>query len=150
MAAALCASYIGGSINFAATAHALGLVQRGLLAACMAADNLAMGIYLAIIMAVPADTGQPDQSHSPDTQGTSPAVLDLRAHMTCRTSRDDGEHADRTGSRRRSVCSRVWGGPVAGGASSVHDAHSAGLLCGCGDHARRRICRCVNDNSAHV
>lgn len=55
MAAALCASYVGGSINFAATAHALGLVQRGLLAACMAADNLAMGVYLATIMAIPAD-----------------------------------------------------------------------------------------------
>lgn len=54
VAAALCASYIGGSINFAATAHALELTQRGLLAACMAADNLAMGLYLAAIMAIPA------------------------------------------------------------------------------------------------
>lgn len=68
MAAALCASYIGGSINFAATAHALGLVQRGVLAACMAADNLAMGVYLATIMAIPDDAGSTQRSSPEQSQ----------------------------------------------------------------------------------
>lgn len=44
VAAALCASYIGGSLNFAATATALGLPRGGVLAAAMAADNIVMAV----------------------------------------------------------------------------------------------------------
>ncbi len=70
MAAALCASYIGGSINFAATAQALGLVQRGLLAACMTADNLAMGLYLSAVMVVPVDNDESkNKSKDKEMQG---------------------------------------------------------------------------------
>ncbi len=46
MAAALCASYIGGSVNFAATAQTLGLQAGPLLAGAMAADNIAMAAYI--------------------------------------------------------------------------------------------------------
>lgn len=57
IAAALAASYIGGSLNFAATAAALGLAPK-LLAGAMAADNIAMALYLAVISAWPVPAGQ--------------------------------------------------------------------------------------------
>lgn len=59
MAAALCASYIGGSINFAATAAALGLAPGPLLAGAMAADNIAMALYLAVVSSWRVDAPQP-------------------------------------------------------------------------------------------
>ena len=46
VASALCASYVGGSVNFAATSQSLGLTPGPVLAASMAADNIAMAIYL--------------------------------------------------------------------------------------------------------
>ena len=57
IAAALAASYIGGSINFAATSAALGLAPK-LLAGAMAADNIAMALYLAVISAWPVPAEQ--------------------------------------------------------------------------------------------
>jgi hypothetical protein len=58
VAACLCASYVGGSLNYAATAQALGLsatpAGQAALAAGMAADNLAMAGFLAVLMAIPA------------------------------------------------------------------------------------------------
>ena len=54
MASALCASYIGGSVNFAAVSQSLGLTPGPLLAASMAADNIAMAAYLTVIMIIPA------------------------------------------------------------------------------------------------
>ena len=59
MAACLCASYVGGSLNYAATAQALGLDAapggQAALAAGMAADNLAMAVFLSALMAAEAD-----------------------------------------------------------------------------------------------
>ena len=55
VAACLCASYIGGSLNFAAVAQALQLSASPVLAAAMAADNLAMAGYITIIMSIPND-----------------------------------------------------------------------------------------------
>ena len=46
VASALCASYVGGSVNFAATSQSLGLTPGPVLAASMAADNIAMAMYL--------------------------------------------------------------------------------------------------------
>ncbi len=70
IAAALAASYIGGSINFAATSAALGLTPK-LLAGAMAADNIAMALYLAVISAwpVPAEqnSGNADVAYSTQT-----------------------------------------------------------------------------------
>jgi len=51
LAGALCATYVGGTINFAATAQILQL--RTGLAGAMAADNIAMAIYLAVISSIP-------------------------------------------------------------------------------------------------
>jgi uncharacterized membrane protein len=55
IASSLCASYVGGSVNYAATAQALGLNSPSMLAAGMAADNLAMAVYFGIIMSIPVD-----------------------------------------------------------------------------------------------
>ena len=46
LAAALCASYIGGSANFAAVSRALGLAPGPALASAMTADNCASRFYL--------------------------------------------------------------------------------------------------------
>ncbi|KAL2633570.1 hypothetical protein R1flu_005049 [Riccia fluitans] len=55
IASCLCSSYVGGSINYAATAQVLGLTSGSTLAAGMAADNLAMAAYFGIIMSLPDD-----------------------------------------------------------------------------------------------
>ncbi|KXZ52225.1 hypothetical protein GPECTOR_10g856 [Gonium pectorale] len=52
LAACLCASYVGGSVNFAAVAMALH-VPASSLPGAMAADNLMMAAFLAALMAVP-------------------------------------------------------------------------------------------------
>ncbi|KAK9830994.1 hypothetical protein WJX81_006626 [Elliptochloris bilobata] len=54
VASALCASYVGGSLNFAAVAASLGLAPGALLAGAMAADNIMMAVYLAAVGACPA------------------------------------------------------------------------------------------------
>ena len=58
VAACLCASYVGGSLNYAATAQALGLSAapggQAALAAGMAADNLAMAVFLSALMVAKA------------------------------------------------------------------------------------------------
>ena len=56
VAAALCASYIGGSINFAAVAQMLNLGAGPLMAATMAADNIVMAVYLAGISLIPTNS----------------------------------------------------------------------------------------------
>jgi len=50
VSSALCASYIGGSVNFAAVIAALGTKVPGTVATAMSADNLMMGVYLACLM----------------------------------------------------------------------------------------------------
>jgi uncharacterized membrane protein len=55
IASSLCASYVGGSVNYAATAQALGLNSPSMLAAGMAADNLAMAVYFGVIMSIHVD-----------------------------------------------------------------------------------------------
>ncbi|KAG2500220.1 hypothetical protein HYH03_001798 [Edaphochlamys debaryana] len=52
LGACLCASYVGGSVNFAAVALALK-VPSAALPGAMAADNLAMAGFLSVLMAVP-------------------------------------------------------------------------------------------------
>lgn len=63
IAACLCASYIGGSLNFAATAKALELTNSAesssLLAAAMAADNMLMAVFLGILMVLPCKPPSP-------------------------------------------------------------------------------------------
>ncbi|KAG1670355.1 hypothetical protein FOA52_000115 [Chlamydomonas sp. UWO 241] len=52
IAASLCSSYIGGSINFVAVSSTVGL-DAALVPAAIAADNVAMVGYLAVLMALP-------------------------------------------------------------------------------------------------
>ncbi len=54
VAAALCASYVGGSVNFAAVAASLGLAPGPLLVAAMAADNICMAGFFALVGLCPA------------------------------------------------------------------------------------------------
>lgn len=49
---ALCASYIGGSVNFAAVISALGTKIPDTVTTAMSADNLMMGMYLACLMQI--------------------------------------------------------------------------------------------------
>lgn len=79
IASSLCASYIGGTINYVATAQALGLTSSSTLAAGMAADNLAMAAYFAVIMSIP-------DSSDKSTLGTTDGVLsDSRTLPTVET-----------------------------------------------------------------
>ena len=55
LAACLCASYIGGSINYAAVAQALAVQSGSLISAGMAADIVCMAIYLVFVMSWPAE-----------------------------------------------------------------------------------------------
>ena len=73
MASALCASYIGGSVNFAAVSKSLGLAPGPLLAASMAADNIAMAAYLTAIMVIPANN-MTQSAHSPPTVAAAAAA----------------------------------------------------------------------------
>ncbi len=54
LAGIFCATYIGGSMNFAATAEALGLRSGTLLTAGVAADNLMMTLYFLVLFALPS------------------------------------------------------------------------------------------------
>ena len=55
LASCLCASYIGGSINYAAVAQALAVQNGSLISAGMAADIVCMAIYLVFVMSWPAE-----------------------------------------------------------------------------------------------
>lgn len=50
------ATYIGGSLNFAAVAEAIGFENNTLLTASLAADNVVGTVFLAFIMAMPSMT----------------------------------------------------------------------------------------------
>ncbi len=54
LAGVFCATYIGGSINYVATAQALDLHSPDLLAAGVAADNLVMTLYFLILFTLPS------------------------------------------------------------------------------------------------
>lgn len=54
LAGIFCATYIGGSMNYAATAEALDLHSGDLLTAGVAADNLMMTLYFLVLFALPS------------------------------------------------------------------------------------------------
>ena len=64
LAACLCASYIGGSINFAAVASAVGFASSGSQALCaaMAVDNIAMAVFLAVLLQLARRAERPPHS----------------------------------------------------------------------------------------
>jgi len=53
LAGVFCATYIGGSINYASTSNALGLQDGSLLSAGAAADNLLMTLFFLILFSLP-------------------------------------------------------------------------------------------------
>ena len=53
LAGVFSSTYIGGSMNYAATAEALGLRDGDLLSAGVAADNLVMALYFLVLFALP-------------------------------------------------------------------------------------------------
>ena len=73
IAACMCASYIGGSLNFAATAKALELTNANLLAASMAADNVLMAVFLGILMVLPCKPPHPLPVDVEDDERTAKA-----------------------------------------------------------------------------
>ena len=93
VASALCASYIGGSVNFAAVSQTLGLTPGPLLAASMAADNIAMAAYLTAIMIIPATATIEKAS------ATEPASVDVK------NSTVSVQEADHEGAVRIVTCS---------------------------------------------
>jgi len=54
LAGIFCATYVGGSLNYMAAAEALSLRSGDLLAAGIAADNLAMTLYFLVLFALPS------------------------------------------------------------------------------------------------
>jgi uncharacterized membrane protein len=54
LAAVFSATYIGGSMNYAAAAEAVGLRSGDLLSAGVAADNLVMALYFLVLFALPS------------------------------------------------------------------------------------------------
>ncbi|XP_024368803.1 uncharacterized protein [Physcomitrium patens] len=89
IASSLCASYIGGSINYAATAQALGLTAPSLLAAGMAADNLAMAVYFGVIMSIPTEGKEATTETFTEIQAEpegNPTVESLALSMAAATS----------------------------------------------------------------
>jgi uncharacterized membrane protein len=54
LAGIFCATYVGGSINYVAVAAATGLRAGALLSAGVAADNLVMAVYFAVLFALPS------------------------------------------------------------------------------------------------
>jgi len=84
IAASLCASYIGGSMNFAAVAQALdiaGTGGQGLLTAGMAVDNIAMCAYLSALMLMPA-IGPADPCLD-DSEGCEVEYQPTKASVAC-------------------------------------------------------------------
>lgn len=53
LSAVFAATYIGGSMNFAATAQAVNLTDGAILSAAVAADNLLMTVFFVILFALP-------------------------------------------------------------------------------------------------
>jgi uncharacterized membrane protein len=54
LAGIFCSTYVGGSLNYMASAEVLGLRSGDLLAAGVAADNLAMTLYFLVLFTLPS------------------------------------------------------------------------------------------------
>jgi uncharacterized membrane protein len=79
IASCLCSSYIGGSVNFASTAQAVDMMSSGgqaLLTAGMAADNVAMAVYLGVLMLV----------QTPGPRHLDVENADVRQNIPCTSS----------------------------------------------------------------
>ena len=102
IAAALCASYIGGSVNFASVIAALGTSLPSSVPAAMAADNLMMGMYIAVLMWLPTKAKSDAQTSAAATDGPMTASTMETTTATTTTALSAGIAA-------AFVCSRVAG-----------------------------------------
>jgi uncharacterized membrane protein len=84
LAGIFCATYVGGSLNYMATAEALRLRSGDVLAAGVAADNLAMTLYFLVLFALASMPG-------------------LRRRFVRRVPEAEGELAPRPGASRIGV-----------------------------------------------
>jgi uncharacterized membrane protein len=87
LASIFSATYIGGSMNYAAAAEAVGLRSGDLLSAGVAADNLVMALYFLVLFALPGigwlsrifikrrDTEKPATTESVDAGGRMPDLI---------------------------------------------------------------------------
>lgn len=83
LAGALAASYVGGSVNLAATAVSIGLpAGGGHLTAALAADNVAMAAYFVALAAVPAGGGEAGEGFVPGPSPTATPVSLLTSIAT--------------------------------------------------------------------
>jgi uncharacterized membrane protein len=87
LAACLCASYTGGTLNFGATATIMGLggdsSGRALITAAMALDNVAMAAFLGLLVSMPvrSSSAAVDADSTPPAVGSAAAVLTDAAAM---------------------------------------------------------------------
>ena len=162
VAACLCASYVGGSLNYAATARALGLAAtpggQAALAAGMAADNLAMAAFLAALASSrrrnqaenPARARSPGPPTAENEPPANPTVSSLRARSRARWScwrsgaspppRRVPRGAHGGGRRRRRRALRLGGG--GGGGTGRGGFWKAGASRGRRSRARAAWARC--------
>jgi uncharacterized membrane protein len=84
-AAALAASYVGGSANFFVVAEAVGLKSSGLLAALATADVVVMAGYIVLLQFLASKYGapQPDVSVSKTTKDTGSPLVPLFLGACC-------------------------------------------------------------------
>ncbi len=89
LAAIFSATYVGGSMNYAAAAEAVGLRAGDLLTAGVAADNLVMALYFLVLFALPgwgwlrakfperreAPSASDDATHDQSGDGRLPSLL---------------------------------------------------------------------------
>jgi len=86
LAAVFTATYIGGSMNYVATARAVGLDDSSLLTAGMAADNLMMILYFLILFSLPSlrrlRAYFPEHSVKPESMQSAEVVLQQENRQT--------------------------------------------------------------------
>jgi len=84
-AAALAASYVGGSANFFVVAEAVGLKNNGLLAALATADVVVMAAYIVLLQFLASKYGapRPDVAVSKTTNDTGSPVVPALLGASC-------------------------------------------------------------------
>jgi uncharacterized membrane protein len=149
LAASLCSSYIGGSLNFGATAAALGLgtdaAGRAYIVAAMALDNLAMACFLGVLLGFPTadDASAPSRAvhgaagaaaapaegeHAPAVTATSAAAALGAALACCAAAEAAAVWLALPGATLALVA--LFAAAVAAGVSAVNGLHPARVFAG--------------------
>ncbi|GHF28936.1 hypothetical protein GCM10017044_25230 [Kordiimonas sediminis] len=81
LAAVFSATYIGGSLNFAAVSEAIGFQDSSLLTASLAADNVVGVSFLAVLIALPSSAfiARQFKYKKPDTEEAAAISIDIHA-----------------------------------------------------------------------